>query len=174
MPVALLALGATAALGALVGPVARRTRKRMRLRRADGRVYLDRWGFEWKPLGGIFVHRMHAPDPGKDVHDHPWTFVSVILKGGYIERFSSVREIDSSRYRPRRPGSFKRVRLDEAHTITRLIGATSWSLVVHGPNVRKWGFYVSHPASNRWTWIESSRYKDLLPASRRNLTDERP
>jgi hypothetical protein len=57
---------------------------RIRLRREDGRVYLNRWGFECDRIGGVFLRKMEAPDPGLDLHDHPWSFVSLILKGGYV------------------------------------------------------------------------------------------
>ena len=66
--------------------------RRLRLRRADGRVYLDRWGLAHERVGGVFLHRMQAPDPGVDLHDHPWPFASVVLWGGYIEQRADIRE----------------------------------------------------------------------------------
>lgn len=148
-------------------------RARMRLRRKDGRVYLDRWGVEWKPLGGIFVHRMQGPDPGQDVHDHPWPFVSLILKGGYIERRCDARSVDRQHYAARKRGSLRLMRLDEAHTITRLVGETSWSLVIHGRHVRSWGFYVMPSFTDgRWVWIESGRYAVSPRGKSRDMATE--
>lgn len=151
----------------------------MRLRRADGRVYLDRWGIEWKRLGGIFVHRMDGPDPDKDLHDHPWQFVSLILWGGYVERRADTRRLDYrldySRQTVRRPGSVRSLRLDEAHTIKRLNRGSSWSLVIHGPNVRPWGFYVrTHVVDGlpKYTWVESSVYARSERGQSRYLATE--
>ena len=32
----------------------------------------------------MFLHKFHKGDPG-DVHDHPWPYATLILKGGYYE-----------------------------------------------------------------------------------------
>lgn len=144
---------------------------RMRLRRDDGRIYLDRWGIEHHRLGGIFLHRMDAPDPGRDLHDHPWWFVSLIVAGGYVEERADTR--DAVRYASvaveypdafdtvrrghrvvRRPWSLRVMHPDECHTITGLLGRRSWSLIVHGPKRRNWGFYLADG------WMPWRRYHD--------------
>jgi hypothetical protein len=118
----------------------------MRLRRADGTVYLDRWGFGGSVLG-LFLHRMAGPDPAEHVHDHPWQFVSVILWGGYYEERADTRSAPLyARLARRWPGtctvgaseeraplSVRLMRLDEAHRIVALRRRTSWSLVLHLP-----------------------------------------
>lgn len=140
---------------------------RLRLRRDDGEVYLERWGIEWKRLGGVFVHRMSAPDPGYDLHDHPWPFLAVILKGGYTERKANIRDPWPRKRNQNRTGSLRMMRLDEAHTIERLNGATSWSLVFHGRNVRRWGFYVPLKGGSRdYRWVDSVDYDQLYPQRR--------
>ena len=137
---------------------------RLRLRRADGRIYLDRWGFEVKALGGIFLHRMQGADPGEDLHDHPWWFVSIPLLGGYLEERAEIREAPEFAYVARamaepgptprvpgirrghlverRPRRWRTMRLDEAHRIVELTRHQTWTLVVHGPTRRRWGFYL--------------------------------
>lgn len=114
---------------------------RLQLRRADGVVYLDRWGIEWKHLGGIFLHRMDGPDPGREFHDHPWWFASFVVKGGYEEYRAPIREPDFFTQETRRRWSVRSIRLDECHRIFGLHGRT-WTLVIHGPVRRKWGFYT--------------------------------
>lgn len=136
--------------------------RRLVLRRADGQVYLNRWGIGHDRIGGILLHRMDAPDPGGDLHDHPWWFCSIILWGGYTEERADTREAPffalveecASNGHPgqtackrgvefeRRPGSVRVMRLDECHTITSLARRRSWSLVVKGPRRRRWGFYT--------------------------------
>lgn len=135
---------------------------RLRLRRSDGRIYLDRWGFEVKALGGVFLHRMQGADPGEDLHDHPWWFVSVPLLGGYLEERAETRDapgfadaavcadhIWQERHQirrghlvERRPRRWRTMRLDEAHRIVELTRRQTWTLVVHGPTRRRWGFYL--------------------------------
>lgn len=144
---------------------------RLRLRRSDGEIHLDRWGFEIKRVGGIFLHRLNTPDPGVDLHDHPWTFWSFVLRGGYIEERCLTRHA-SARARwaeglewahrgdlvERKQYSFKSMRLDECHRITH-VNVGTWTLVIHGPSRRTWGFYEPEgyvPASSY-----STRRRDL-------------
>lgn len=112
---------------------------RFRLRRPDGKVFLERWGWECKWFG-VFIHHMQAPDPGRDLHDHPWWFCSLILKGGYAEYRASTREPEKRTYTWRTRGSFKALPRTVAHTIHFLVGDT-WTLVFHGPRRGTWGFY---------------------------------
>lgn len=152
--------------------------RRLTLRRADGRVYLNRWGIGHDRIGGILLHRMEAPDPGIDLHDHPWWFASLILWGGYTEQRADTRHASSmaalADRHPRRLGrgyeqvrhplSVRSMRLDECHTITALNRRTSWSLIVRGPRRRKWGFYLSDG------WMPEAEYDDAtVRADRRDL-----
>lgn len=143
--------------------------RRMRLTRDDGRVYLDRWGFqlvrtggptgyERDAWGGIFLHVMRAPDPGIDLHDHPWTFVTVPVLGSYTEERAPIRTAARfayhaatwpttctrgvlgkvSTWRPRM------MRLDECHRIVGLSTRLVVTVVLHGPVRRRWGFYEAN------------------------------
>lgn len=107
-------------------------------RREDGKVYLDRWGFETR-FGGIYLHKMTAPDPGLDVHNHPWRFASLILRGGYGE---IVKRPHGRPYSSWRAGSLHRFPLEWAHRIVRLRRVPTWTLVFRGPRVREWGFFT--------------------------------
>lgn len=156
--------------------------RRLRLRRADGQIYLDRWGFAHDRLGGVFLHRMEAPDPGIDLHDHPWAFLSIIVWGGYTEQRALIR--DAPRFAAiseewpetctrglvehRRLFSARRMRLDECHTITHLRRRTSWSLILRGPRVRSWGFYLPDG------YMSEREYDATVRAERRDLwSDQR-
>lgn len=141
--------------------------RRLTLRRADGQVYLNRWGFSHDRVGGILLHRMDAPDPGIDLHDHPWWFCSIILWGGYWEKRRTIRPHLAN------PGAFtlerrlrwsvRTMRLDECHTITALNRRSSWSLVIRGPRVRTWGFYTPDG------YMDEAVYDATIRAERRDL-----
>jgi hypothetical protein len=54
-------------------------------------IYLRRW-FIWprkpednKMVPRIYLHRFYTGDNVRDLHDHPWSFDSIILWGGYWE-----------------------------------------------------------------------------------------
>lgn len=136
--------------------------RRLTLRHGDD-VFLDRWGIDVR-LFGVYVHRIAAPDPGLDLHDHPWPFVSLVLCGGYTEEVADTRKtalfalladvIDGAgrgHRRSWRAGSVHRIRLTEAH---RIIAARphTWTLVVRGVKSRQWGFY---PPSG---WVSQLEY----------------
>lgn len=152
--------------------------RRMRLRRSDGRVYLDRWGIGHDRIGRILVHRMEAPDPGVDLHDHPWWFVSLVLWGGYTEQRADTRDaptlawaaetLGARRGVPnrRRVGSVESMRLDECHTITELHRRTCWTLVIGGPRRRPWGFYL--PGG----YVDEETYDRTIRAERRDMWNE--
>ncbi len=129
---------------------------RFRLRRPDGEVYLERWGFELGSkgrFGGIFIHHMSGPDPGKDLHDHPWWFGSLVLRGGYTEKRANTHT--PRRWNPvqRNWLSWKALRQNECHTIYS-VSASTWTLVIHGFRRSTWGFYT--PTG----WVEHHIYDD--------------
>src|SRR5688500_6187293 len=64
---------------------------RLTLRDNTGRSFLHRRGIDVLPFG-VYVHRILAPDPGLDLHDHPWPFVTLILRGGYVEEVADARQ----------------------------------------------------------------------------------
>lgn len=47
--------------------------------------YLTRWYLLRKKAIGIFLHRFHRGDEDRALHDHPWSFITIILWRGYIE-----------------------------------------------------------------------------------------
>lgn len=54
-------------------------------------TFLRRRGLDLRFVG-ILVHRLDAADPGMDLHDHPWAFISIVLRGGYTEEWAQTRE----------------------------------------------------------------------------------
>lgn len=139
-------------------------RRRLRLRRADGAVYLDRWGLGTR-LCGVYLHRMTAPDPGLDLHDHPWWFCSLILRGGYTEACAEARRELSDGghgFRTWRRGSVHSLGLDVCHRIIDIEKPT-WTLIFRGPVRRTWGFYTPEG------WVRHTEHN----AERRDLVADR-
>ncbi len=154
---------------------------RMRLRRSDGQVYLERWGFE-NDRFGVFLHRMNAADPGIDLHDHPWHFASLILWGGYDEErnlsgmavgraqwaarrrvmIGGHQHVKSGALTTRRWFSWRRTYRSECHRIVSLNANPTWTLVFHGPRRGSWGFFTPEG------FVDHSDYD----AARRDLTTE--
>ena len=48
-------------------------------------VYLSRWRLIQTPWFGVLLHRIYKPDWARELHNHPWSFMSLVLTGGYTE-----------------------------------------------------------------------------------------
>lgn len=143
-----------------------RLRRRLTLSH-DGRPFLDRWGVVHERVGGVYLHHIADRDPGMDLHDHPFAFITIILRGGYVEEAKQVEwratatDEFARRYTPAAfsSGAFRwhrrfhihRMPLGIAHRITSTQPGT-WTLVLRGPTRRRWGFYVNGG------WIDWEQY----------------
>lgn len=92
-------------------------------------------------LGKLMVHHFPPNVTDRDPHDHPSSFVSLILKGGYFntewedyggEIVPTIEWLGRGAlvYRP----------VDHMH-ITETGDSGAWTLILMGPKIRKWGFY---------------------------------
>jgi len=133
-------------------------RKRVVMDRTSEEPYLERYYLflkdrHWFPFN-IFLHKFLKGDPD-DVHDHPWPYATLILKGGYYEWtpwFDSFGRQIGERRRWRGPGHFRICRSTSYHRIELKPGVTAWTLFMPGPQRREWGFLVK----NRW--IHNEQY----------------
>jgi hypothetical protein len=96
----------------------------------------------------VYLHEFERSDHDRCLHDHPWGFVSIILRGGYWEEmFDNGYSYRTSR-RWRRPGSILVRPAKTAHRIELTAGAEAgilpkpWSLVIVGRKSRAWGFWT--------------------------------
>jgi hypothetical protein len=83
------------------------------------------------PWFRIYLHRLNAPIWHAMAHDHPWSFITLILKTGYWESTPKGIFFRSPGTILYRPASF-------AHNVVTL--GTAWSLVFAGRKKRDWGF----------------------------------
>ena len=94
---------------------------------------------------GIYLHHLMASDEDRALHDHPWSFVTILLTSGYWEWIpwdldrGLVAPVDRRLWRPRfsilrRPARYKH-RLE--------LAKPCWTLVFRGPRQREWGFWTA-------------------------------
>lgn len=118
------------------------------------RPYIRRW---WiiprNKYFNIYLHNMRRDDDDRALHDHPWSNISIVLRGGYIEvmpdfrhqRTPYTRLTDLGTVRKlRRPGQVILRRATDAHRLELpTVGGIkySWSLFITGPSRRNWGFH---------------------------------
>lgn len=84
--------------------------------------------------GTIYLHRLIAPTPHPQCHDHPWAFVAILLAGGY-------REYHQGTWVQHRPGTILYRPARFAHNV--VTDGVSWSIIFTGPRTRQWGFTES-------------------------------
>ena len=142
-------------------------RHRVIMDRVNGEPYLERYYVFLKHRNrfpfNIFVHKFLKSDPD-DVHDHPWPYFTIILKGGYWE-WIPVFDIRGAKIHEycvwRRPGSFRFAGAETYHRIELDPEVTCWTLFVPGRKRRDWGFLVR----NQWV-----QWQDYLTQRRSQST----
>ena len=126
----------------------------------DGLPYLTRW-YLYRSSGiKIYLHKLSQSDADRELHDHPWRFMSILLKGpGYTEHLPKGKT--------RKFGPYSvNVRDDaaEPHRVELPVGrGPQWTLVFVGPKVREWGFHVpvEHaPPGKNWHLLPKSKFVD--------------
>jgi hypothetical protein len=133
-------------------------RKRIVMDRVDNEPYLERYYLflkdrKWFPFN-VFIHRFLKSDPD-DVHDHPWPYATLILKGGYYEWtpvFNSNKEKIGEICAWRGPGHFRMCSSTSYHRIELDPGVECWTLFMPGPQKREWGFLVKDE------WVHNEKY----------------
>jgi hypothetical protein len=121
-----------------------------------GDLYLRRFFIGPKVRGWqLMLHKICRPDADRVPHDHPWGFISICLRGGYVE---SVLQHDNTTNPETLVAGQVRLRAAEhTHRIDRILGDAAWTLVLAGPTRRKWGFWVETPDGGR-RFVESEVY----------------
>ena len=125
--------------------------------------YMERyWLVSYNRFGiACRVHHILRSDDARAFHDHPWRYLTVVLRGGYTE----VRPVfdRSGLYagETRRwygPGSVMLRGAKTWHRLELAPGRTAWTLFVTGRKRQTWGFLV-HPRAK----IESREYEHRYP-----------
>lgn len=123
-------------------------RKRVIYDRLENEPYLIRYYIflkdrKWFPFN-VFLHKFMKGDPD-ELHDHPWPYATLILKGGYWE------VTPKGRYW-RGPGSFRLAGPKSLHRVELEPGVHAWTLFMPGPKLREWGFIV------KGKWMQHEKY----------------
>ena len=106
----------------------------------DGRVKIQRYYLVGRGnTFGLFLHRFAGSDSPTVLHDHPWAWAfSLVLAGGYREHRRRTDGTTFSRWL--RPGRLVVIRPTDFHCVELRDGRAAWTLFLHGPKVRRWGF----------------------------------
>lgn len=102
--------------------------------------YLMRWYLiPQNPVINIFLHKFMREDDDRAFHDHPWNFISVMIRGGY-------REFTDDGMIVRKSPSIAARKATHRHRVELLSNENGgripcWTLIVTGSKIRTWGFH---------------------------------
>jgi hypothetical protein len=128
----------------------------MRLYRSGTRWALWRWStieadhierlhIVKTPWFAVCLHWINGPDASPDEHDHPVSFLSLIVRGNYTEsrngKIARRRWFNAFRASP-----------DDRHRIIAAKPGTL-TLALMGPKVREWGFHTKRG------WVDWREYR---------------
>ena len=142
-----------------------RGRKRIVYDRVDNQPYLERYYLLLKDRGehfpfNIFLHKFLKSDID-DLHDHPWPYATLILKGGYYE-WTPTFDADGKKIGEishwRGPGHFRICKATDYHRVELHPGVECWTLFMPGPKQRDWGFDVNGKWIDHQTYLASRQH----------------
>lgn len=96
----------------------------------------------------VYLHRFVRSDDDRALHDHPWSNLSILLRGRYVEHTIDAggihrrREFQAGDWKLRPSGKF-------AHRI-ELVQGSCWTLFITGPRYRAWGFHCPEQGWIPW------------------------
>ena len=142
-------------------------RYRVIMDREDNEPYLERYYIflkdrKWFPFN-MFVHKFLKSDPD-EVHDHPWPYCTIILRGGYWEWrpiMNNVGRQIGERVQWKGAGEIRFGHSTDYHRIELEPGVTPWTLFIPVPKIREWGFLTKNK------WIQHEEYFKQRKESKR-------
>lgn len=109
----------------------------------NGIPYLFRLRIIQTPLFGVYLHDIYEPDGDRDSHNHPWSFVSIVLRGSYVERvYSDPEHSDEYVEKTHTRFSAHRMGKTEAHRIIYAAPGLKTLILVGRRDSKGWGFFV--------------------------------
>lgn len=133
--------------------------------RSTGQDYMHRYYLflkdrKWFPFNVTLHKIVRSDDP--IFHDHPWPYMTVVLKGGYYEHLPLLNkdgQITGEVAVWRGPGSIIRRKANEFHWLELDQDTPATTLFFMGPQQRDWGFLVNKPKT-KTLWVQWKEYLD--------------
>ena len=114
----------------------------------DGVLHFRRWQVIKTRWFAIYIHGIYKADEDLHLHNHPWKFVSLILKGSYIER------LPGHVINPRLAGTWVYRDTTRFHQIDSLLSPKVYTFNIMWGFKDTWGYMV------RDTFIDHKEYRE--------------
>lgn len=119
----------------------------------QGEIHFRRYRVIQTPWFAVYVHQICQSDLDKDMHDHPWNYTSLILKGIYREASRLFPYFDETRNTINSSCDLVSHRAEDAHQLT-LLTPEVWTLVFTSGRNRVWGYRLSDNS-----WMDHKTYR---------------
>lgn len=93
------------------------------------------------PWVSVFLHHLMSSDEDRALHDHPWTFITWLVSGGYWEHTTTERI-----WRKRFSVLYRPAEWQHCLELTKPV----WTVVVKFKSRRTWGF-ITKDGWQKWT-----------------------
>jgi hypothetical protein len=109
----------------------------------NGEQYLARLRVFDTPWFGVYLHDIFEPDADRDPHNHPWPFISIVLRGSYEEQVHPEPNGRRSWFVKKHHRRFSAHRMGtvSAHRITYAAPRLK-TLIIRGKRTGGWGFFT--------------------------------
>lgn len=132
-----------------------------------GDAYLLRWFLiPRNRFFNIYLHCFLRSDDDRALHDHPWPWMSFIIRGSYTEHTIAAggvhkrRTYSAGALRFGLPWKAHRIEIEKIDPQKH--DKLCWTIFITGPRIRQWGFHCPDG------WVHWSKFTD--PASGGNRT----
>lgn len=99
----------------------------------------------------IYLHRFLRSDDDRALHDHPWMWCSILLRGAYLE---VTQRPGWQRCDLFFAGDIRFHRAKFAHRLEIDRRLETWTLFITGPVVREWGFHCPKGWRPWWKFVD--------------------
>jgi len=128
-----------------------------------GELHFERWAIVECEKFSIYIHRIHKEDKDEDLHNHPWNFASLILKGSYVEEHLPFDYPEwwhcpiPTNTRLKKFFSFSKGDRGFYHKIKKIEKGPVWSLFFTWGKHEEWGYWVEKLG----TYVDNEAYRFL-------------
>lgn len=109
-----------------------------------GDLYARRWAIKIPWVGALRLVKLYRWDPSRDPHDHPYAWIGLVLRGGFVEHRPGHPE------RWHGPGAVLRRAATDAHRLE--LSRPTWLLQLTGRHRRRWGYVTAGG------WVDAAQY----------------
>lgn len=113
------------------------------IRSKTGELHFQRWAVFETSLVSLYIHKILKEDKDLHQHNHPWNFVSIILKGCYLVSELFAEDYSHLYLRHKSFGSVTKMTYDDFHKIVKIEKGPVWSLLLAYGKRKSWGYLVN-------------------------------